>query len=133
MHFSFDNLKILLFGNDGLHSLAVKFAIRLRSWPSHRWPLAPIQETELDSSCIGNPPHEAIQGIDFAHQLSLADPADCGIAGHYADRIAPHCDKRCPCAGPSSRRRCLTTGVASTNHNDIEFMNHLALSNIRSR
>ena len=30
--------------------------------------------------------HQAVQGVDLAHQMPLAEPANGRIAGHFADR-----------------------------------------------
>ena len=70
------------------HSLAIKFAVGLGAGPSHRRTLAPIEDAELDSGGIGDAPHQPVGGIDLAHQVALADPADGGIARHFAQRGA---------------------------------------------
>ncbi len=36
-------------------------------------------------ACIGDAAHHAVEGIDLAHQMALAEPADGRIAGHGAD------------------------------------------------
>ena len=74
-----------LFSQYGLHGGTVKFAIRLRPWAPHSRALAEIQHTELNAGPIGNTPHHAVQRINLTHQVTLGQPADRGIAGHFSD------------------------------------------------
>ena len=70
--------------SDGLHCCAVKRADGLRAGPAHRRPLAPVEQTKLDSGAICDFAHQSVEGIDLAHQMALANPADGRIAGHLA-------------------------------------------------
>ena len=51
----------------------------------HRGTLAAVENAELDAGLIGHPAHQAVQGIDFAHQRALGQTADRRVARHLAD------------------------------------------------
>ena len=36
-------------------------------------------------AAIGHPAHHAVERVDLAHQMALAQPADGRVAGHLAD------------------------------------------------
>ena len=85
-----------------LHRRAVERPIRLRPGPAHGRPLAPVQHPELDAGPVGDPAHQAVERIDFAHQMALAQPADGRVAGHRPDGRQPMGDQR-PCGRPAAR------------------------------
>ena len=70
-----------------LHRLAIELAVGLGARPAHGRALAAVEQAELDAGRIRDPAHQAVQRIDLAHQMALADPADRGIAGHLADGL----------------------------------------------
>jgi hypothetical protein len=87
---SLDNLEIkdLGFNNierlDGLefslHGGPVEAAIGLCTRSSDRWAFAPVQQPKLYTSGIGNPPHQAVQSINLANKVTLAQAADSRVA-----------------------------------------------------
>ena len=46
-----------------------------------------VEQTELDADRVGDFAHDAAEGVDFAHQVSLGNAADGRIAGHLRDQI----------------------------------------------
>ena len=71
---------------DGLlHGGRIAGAIGLGTRPAHRRALAAIEHPELDAAAIGHAAHQAIERIDLAHQMTLAETADRRIAGHRPD------------------------------------------------
>ena len=70
-----------------LHGLFVEIPIHLRPRSPHRRSLAPIQDAVVNARLVGRGSHDALQGIDFAHQVSLADSANRGIARQFAHRV----------------------------------------------
>jgi hypothetical protein len=52
--------------------------------------------------------------------MSLAEPADRGIAGHRADRGKPMGHERRPRPHSRSRRRGFAAGMATPDHDDVE-------------
>ena len=70
-----------------LHRPAIQPAVDLRARALHGRALAPVEDAELDSGGVGRDPDEAVERVDLAHEMTLAEPADRRIAGHRADRL----------------------------------------------
>ena len=103
-----------------LHRCGVELAVGLRARPAHRRSLAAVEHAELDAALVGDPAHQAVERIDLAHQMALAEPADRRIAGHRADGREPVRDQRRARAHARSRSRSLAAGMAAADHDDIE-------------
>ncbi len=69
-----------------LHRLPVEFAVGLRPRAAHGRAFGPVQYAKLDAGLVRDASHEFVEGVDFAHEMAFAEPADGGIAGHCADR-----------------------------------------------
>src|SRR5262249_41286584 len=80
----FDNGEIGSRGDRRLHGAGIEPAIRLRARSTHRRPLAPVEDTELDTPEIGDPPHQAVQCIDLTDKMAFAKAPDRRIARHCA-------------------------------------------------
>ena len=52
----------------------------------HGRALGSIEQPELDAGCVGDPAHQAVERVDLADQMALAEPADGRVARHLADR-----------------------------------------------
>ena len=74
------------FGQQFADRPAIELAVGLRARPAHRRALAAVQDAELDAGPVDRAPHDAVERIDLAHQMPLAEPADRRIARHLADR-----------------------------------------------
>jgi len=103
-----------------LHRRAIKRAIRLGAGPAHSGAFAAVEHAELDAGRVRRPAHQTVQGIDFAHQMALADPTDGGIAGHFPQRVAAMGEKQGAGAGTRRRRRSFRPGMAAADHDDIK-------------
>src|SRR4051812_49666825 len=82
---AFDHAEIISLPDRGLYGSGVKLAVRLSARSANCWTLATVQHPKLDPTGIGRPAHETVQGIDLTDQMTLAETADGGIAGHGAD------------------------------------------------
>jgi hypothetical protein len=107
--------------------LAVELAVSLRPRPSDRRAFAPIEHTELDTGGIGDPPHNPVERIDFADQVALAQAANRGITGHFANGAALVSQQQCARAQPRRGSGCFTAGVATSNDDDIETVHGVVL------
>ncbi len=94
-----------------LHRGGIELAIGLGARSAHRRSLAAIEHAELDSSLVGDASHQAVERIDLAHQMTLAEPPDRRVARHRPDGRKPVRHQRRvarPCAQlrprPRSRR-----------------------------
>ena len=114
------NFEIGLRGQRRLHGLAIELAVGLGARPAHRRALAPIEHPELDAGRIGDAPHHAVQRIDLADQMALADAADGGIAGHLADGLELVGEQQRPRAEPRRCGRRLAARMPSTDDDDVE-------------
>ena len=74
-------------GERGLHGVAVEFAVGLAAGAVDGGAFAAVEESELDSGLVGDATHEAVEGVDLAHQMAFAEAADGRIAGHFAERV----------------------------------------------
>jgi hypothetical protein len=77
-----------------LHRQAIKFPVSLRTRPSDRWALTPIEHAKLNASLICDAAHKAIQCIDFPNEVTLAEASYRRIAGHDTDGIGTKSDQR---------------------------------------
>jgi hypothetical protein len=77
---TFNNLKISGRTHGVLHRARVKPSIGLSPRPSDGRAFTSIEDPELDSPLIGYAAHKSVQGIYLAHQVSLAEPANCRVA-----------------------------------------------------
>ena len=64
---------------------AIELAVGLGARALHRRALGAVEQAELDAGGVGDPAHHAVERIDLAHQVALAEPADRRVAGHLAD------------------------------------------------
>ena len=88
--------------------------------PAHRRTLAAVEDAELDAAAIGDAAHQAVQRVDLAHQMALAEPADRRIAGHRADGREAMGHQRGLRAHAGGRGRGFAAGVAAADHDDVE-------------
>ena len=114
-----DHGEISRLANRALHRGCVELPVGLGARSADRRTLAPIEHAELDSALVGDPTHQAVERIDLADQMALAEPADRRIAGHRADSREPMRDQCRARAQARRRGRSLAAGVPAADHNDI--------------
>ena len=113
-----------------LHGLPVQLAVGLRPRPLHRRALGAVEQPELNTGGIGDAPHQAVEGVDLAHQVPLAEAADGRVAAHLAD------------GGEAVRQQCrtgtkpgrgsggLAARMAAANNDDVEMVGCMSLCHI---
>ena len=113
--------QVRLFRQDRLDRLAIELSIGLGARTADRRSLAAVEHAELDAGAVDRPAHDAVEGVDLAHQMSLGETADRGVAGHLADgrRVVGEQQR----ARAQARRcRCrLGPGMAAADDDDVEF------------
>ena len=99
----------------------VKCAVCLGPRAAHSRSFALVQDAELDASLVYGPAHEAVEGINLAHQLALGETTNCRIAGHFTDgaRIMGH--QQGASAETGGDRRRLTASMATADHDHVKF------------
>ncbi|MNL13510.1 hypothetical protein D3C87_1344190 [compost metagenome] len=107
-------------GQLGLHGLAVQPTVNLAARAAHGGALGAVQQAELDAGHIGQTPHDAVESIDLAHQMSLAQTADGRVAAHLSDCFQLLGQQQS--AGARARRGGggLTAGVSAADDDDVE-------------
>ena len=128
-----DDLEIWRRGKLGLHRLAVEPAVDLAAGSPHRRALGSVQHPELNAGDVRQPSHDTVQGVDFAHQMALAQAADGRIAAHLADGLEFVGQQQGARAEPRRRRRRLTAGVASANDDHVPGHTAADIGDQRSR
>jgi len=98
-------------------------AIDLGAGPTHSRASRTIQQAELDPGLVGHAAHQAIEGVDLAHQMALAQASDGRVARHFADGLALVGQQQGAGARAGRRRRGLAAGMAAADHNHIEGFN----------
>ena len=68
---------------------------------------------------VGDLAHQAVEGVDLADQMPLAEPADGRIAGHLADGGEAVGDQRRARAHAGRSRRSLAAGMAAADHDHV--------------
>ena len=107
-----------------LHGRRVKFPVGLGARPADGRPFAAIEHAKLNAGRIRHPAHQAIERVDLAHQMALAESADGWIARHGADGREPMSYQRRSRAHARSSGRGFTAGMATADDDDIETCVH---------
>ena len=115
----FDHLEVRGGADRRLHGLAVELAVGLGAGALHRRAFAPVQHAELDAGRVGDPAHQAVEGIDLADQMPLAEPANGRIAGHFADGSEAVGDQRRARAHAGGRSGSLAAGMAAADDDNV--------------
>ena len=112
------------------NGLPVQLAVGLAAGGAHGRSLAGIQTAELDAGAVCRAAHFTPQGIDFLHQVSLADTADRRVTAHLAEGFYIVGQQQGTCATTRRGQRGLGTGVAATDHDHLEmlFVHHRCIS-----
>ena len=115
-----DHLEIGRRPDRRLHGLAIELAVGLGARALHGRALGAVEQAELDAGGIRHPPHQAVQRIDLAHQVALAEPADGRIARHLADGGEAVRHQRRARAHAGRGRRSLAAGMAAADDDDVK-------------
>ena len=103
----------------GLHGLAIELAVGLGAGAVHGRALGAVEQAELDAGRVGDPAHQAVERIDLADQMALAEPADGRIARHFADRREGVRDQRRARADARRGGGRLGAGMPAANDDDV--------------
>ncbi|MNY46053.1 hypothetical protein D3C86_1811990 [compost metagenome] len=73
----------------------------------------------MDAGLVADPAHQAVQGVNLADQMTLAQPADGRVARHLADGLTLVGQQQGARAGAGRRSGGLAAGVTAADDNDI--------------
>jgi hypothetical protein len=71
---------------------------------------------------IGGQRHSAAQGVDFFDQMALANATDRRVAAHLPQRFDVVAEQKRFAAHASRRQSGLGSGMATADHDHIEFL-----------
>ncbi len=83
--------------------------------------LAEIEHPVLDAAGVRRLCHLAAERVQFAHQMSLARPADRGVAGHVAHRVEVDGEDDGAQTEPRGGQSRLDARVARADDGDLIF------------
>jgi hypothetical protein len=86
---AFNDHEAGLLSQQGLHRQAIEVPVHLGTGAPDSRTLAPVQHFEVNAGSVRRRRHDAIQGIDFPYEVTLANSADRRIAGESANRVDP--------------------------------------------
>ncbi len=122
-----DHLEIGGGADRRLHGLAIELAVGLGARALYGGALGAIEQPELDAGGVGDAAHKAVEGIDLAHQMALAEAADGRVAGHLADGREGMGDEGRAGAHAGRRGRSFAAGMAAAHNDHVELaVGHLA-------
>ena len=108
-----------LTGNGGKGRSTIQDTIHLRARPLHGGTFLPVEQAELYPCTVGYAAHQAIQRIDFSHQMTFAQPANGGIAGQGSNVLFSHRHQGSFSAQTAGGSRSFKTGMPSTDNDDL--------------
>src|SRR3546814_5217276 len=73
----------------------------------------------LNARAVDGPGHDSVEGVDLAHQVTFAEPADRRVARHRADRIDAVRQQQRPGTDPGGCGRSLAAGMAAADDDDV--------------
>ncbi len=117
--FGFEDRQIGFSCEKILHSRRVKGAIGLGAGAAHGGAFAAIEHFEMDTGSIGGFAHNAIERINLADQMALADAPNCGVAGHRADAGAIMGQEKGARAHARRNASSLGAGVAAADDDNV--------------
>ena len=74
---------------------------------------------ELDAGGVGHPAHDAVERVDLADQVALAQAADGRVAAHLADGLELVGQQQRARAQTRRRSRGFAAGVAAADDDDV--------------
>src|SRR2546423_5629859 len=102
---------------------SIERAVALGARSPNSGTLRAIQHPELDPGAIGIAAHQTAHRIDFAHDGTLRNAADRGIAGHLTNRVQHRREEKRSGTQPRCHRCCFSTGVTTTD-DDYVIVGH---------
>jgi hypothetical protein len=100
----------------------VEDAVGLGAGGAHGRALGRVEDAELDAAFVGGQRHGAAQGIHLFDQMALANAANAGVAAHLAQCLDVVGQQERFAAHARSRQRSLGSGMATADHDHIEFL-----------
>ncbi len=120
VHGLLEDLQARLRLQDAADGAAVQHAVGLGTGCANRRPLARVEHAELDPGAVRGRGHGTAEGIDLAHEVTLADTADGRVAGHLPERVDTVRQQQRTAAHACGRQARFGTGVATADHDHVK-------------
>ena len=121
-----DQCEIGLRAHDSLHRRLESHPVGLHARAPHGAALGAVEHPVVDRARVCRAPDHAVERIDLAHQMALAQPADRRIAAHRADGSEVKAHQRRARTHAGRRAGGLNPGVTAADDEDIEGMHGAA-------
>ena len=102
----------------------VALAVGLHARPLHGGALAAVEHAIMDRSGVSRAADQAVERVDLADQMALAQTADRRVAGHGTHGRPLEGQQRHRCALARCRSGRLAAGMAATDHDHIIACSH---------
>ena len=119
--FAFDDRQVRRFHYERLHRAPIETPIGLSARALYGGTLAAIEDAELNPRPIRRPRHQTIEGVNLANEVALAEPANCRVARHFADRGETLCDQRRRGAATGRGGSRLRPGMPTADDDDVKL------------
>ena len=102
-----------------LHMLLIAPPVGLRAQRVDGGTLAEIQHPILDAAGVRRLSHLAAERVQLPHEMTLARPADCGIAWHIPHGVEIDREHGCAQPQPCTGKARLDPGMSRADHRNI--------------
>ena len=119
--FAFDDSQVRRFHYERLHRVPIETPIGLGTRTLYGGTLAAIEEAELNPRLIRRARHQTIEGVNLANEVPLAEPTNCGVAGHFADGREALCDERRRGAATGRGGGRFRSGMSPADDDDVKL------------
>ncbi len=123
-HFGLFDADIRFLLEDLAHASSIQLLVHLSARRPNGGSAAGVEQPELDAHRVGHFPHHPTQRVDFAHQVTLGNAADGGVAGHLRDQVQVHGDDGRLQTHSRGGAGGFTPGVTGADDNDVVAFAH---------
>ena len=116
----FDNGEIRAILEQGANLVLVGGAIGLGAGAPDGGAFAAVEHAKLNAGGVDGQAHEAAEGVHFADDLAFGKAPNGGVATHLGDGVAADGNQRGLGAEAGGGMGGFGTGMAGSNHNDLE-------------
>jgi hypothetical protein len=126
----FYDLEIIGVSQYVLDRFTIETSISLSPRPPYSGSPRSVQHSKLDAGSISRRPHDTVQSVDLADEVSLPQTSDSGVAGHLSDGGGTMSDQDGFGAHAGGGGRCLGAGMPSAHHDHVKRIHDSALSRL---
>ena len=118
-NFGLNDLDVATARKRQLDRLLIQRPISLKARTLNCRTLASVEQPELNSGTVSGSGHDAIERVDLANEMPLAQASNRRITGHHANPVSAHGYKRDGYSEPGRRISGLNSGMTGAHNNDV--------------